>query len=246
MLPSYTTNRFHGGSRSFLPEYLRRIIQYPQMDIEYTLWQMFYLCVHPARVYRTTSWRKQTKNQWARDDPAFIAILVLFMAVAAIAYSVAFAATSPTTLLRIMFWAAFIEFLGVGLTIATIGWFVANKYLRVQSLHAVDQKVEWLYAFDIHCNSFFPLFVILYVLQFFLLPLILDTGFISTVIANSMYAAAISYYFYVTFLGYNVLPFLHHTVLFLYPIGAVGLLYALSLLLRFNCSVFVMNYYFGR
>jgi hypothetical protein len=81
--------------------------------------------------------------------------------------------------------------------------FVANKYLRVQSLHAVDQKVEWLYAFDVHCNSFFPLFVVLYVLQFFLLPLILGTGFFSTVIANSMYAFAFSYYFYVTFLGYN-------------------------------------------
>jgi hypothetical protein len=45
---------------------------------------------------------------------------------------------------------------------------------------------------------------------------------------------------------YTVLPFLHHTVLFLYPIGAVGLLYALSLLFRVNCSLFVMNYYFGR
>jgi hypothetical protein len=81
--------------------------------------------------------------------------------------------------------------------------FVANKYLRVQSLHAVDQKVEWLYAFDIHCNSFFPLFVVLYVLQFFLLPLVLGSGFLSTIIANSMYAFAFSYYFYVTFLGYN-------------------------------------------
>jgi hypothetical protein len=37
MLPSYTTNRFN-GSRSYIPEYLRRIIHYPQMDIEYTFW----------------------------------------------------------------------------------------------------------------------------------------------------------------------------------------------------------------
>ncbi|MBA0882049.1 hypothetical protein Goshw_011087, partial [Gossypium schwendimanii] len=29
----------------------------------------------------------------------------------------------------------------------------------------VEQRVEWqvwLYAFDVHCNSFFPMFVVLY------------------------------------------------------------------------------------
>lgn len=56
-----------GGSSVQLPEYVRRFFQYPQMDIDYTLWQMLYLCVAPSRVYRTTKYHKQTKNQWARD-----------------------------------------------------------------------------------------------------------------------------------------------------------------------------------
>eukprot|EP00171_Calliarthron_tuberculosum_P011481 IDg11481t1 len=58
-----------GGSASSVqvPEYVRRLFQYPQMDIDYTLWQMLYLCVSPSRVYRTTKYHKQTKNQWARD-----------------------------------------------------------------------------------------------------------------------------------------------------------------------------------
>lgn len=51
----------------YLPEYVRRLFQYPQMDMDYTLWQMLYLCVAPSRVYRTTKYHKQTKNQWARD-----------------------------------------------------------------------------------------------------------------------------------------------------------------------------------
>ena len=38
-------------------------------------------------------------------------------------------------------------------------------------------QVEWMYAFDIHCNSFFPLFLLLYVLQFFLLPFLLNGPF---------------------------------------------------------------------
>jgi hypothetical protein len=57
MLPSYTTNRFN-GSRSYIPEYLRRIIHYPQMDIEYTFWfvppcrRLHHplLLLHPIRV----------------------------------------------------------------------------------------------------------------------------------------------------------------------------------------------------
>ena len=30
--------------------------------------------------------------------------------------------------------------------------FVANKWLKTHMEFSVDQKVEWLYAFDIHCN----------------------------------------------------------------------------------------------
>ncbi len=37
-----------------------------------------------------------------------------------------------------------------------------------------DQRVEWLYAFDVHCNGFFPLYVLLYVVQFFLTPILLQ------------------------------------------------------------------------
>lgn len=29
----------------------------------------------------------------------------------------------------------------------------------------VEQRVEWQFAFDIHCNAFFILFLFLYVLQ---------------------------------------------------------------------------------
>lgn len=34
--------------------------------------------------------------------------------------------------------------------------------------HSLEQKVEWLYAFDVHCNAFVPLFLFQSVLQFFL------------------------------------------------------------------------------
>ncbi|OMO63276.1 UNC-50 family protein [Corchorus olitorius] len=91
------------------------------MDIEYTFWQMLHLCTAPKVVYQHTKYHKQTKNQWARDDPAFVVICSLLLAVATVAYCAA------------------------------------------------------LYAFDVHCNSFFPMFVMLYA----------------------------SYYHYLNFLGYD-------------------------------------------
>ena len=55
-----------------------------QMDLEFTFTQYVYLCKSPSKVYKLTSWRKQTKNQWARDDPAFVVILVAFVLIATV------------------------------------------------------------------------------------------------------------------------------------------------------------------
>lgn len=229
-----------------MPEYVRRFFQYPQMDIDYTLWQMLYLCVAPSRVYRTTKYHKQTKNQWARDDPAFVAIMVYFMAVSALGYAVAFHKRMGGFLKGILY-AVVVDFGVVGVVTASLGWYLANHYLLVDNpgSHTTDQKVEWLYAFDIHCNSFFPFFIILYVVQYFLLLIFMREGFVFTLLANAMYAIAFSYYLYVTFLGYDALPFLQHTTVFLYPIAAVGVLFLVCCLAKFNMCRFVMTSYFG-
>ena len=53
-----------GTSRSSgIPEYFKRMFNYTQMDLEYTFYQMFYLCVAPARAYRTTKHHKRTKER---------------------------------------------------------------------------------------------------------------------------------------------------------------------------------------
>ena len=35
-----------------------------------------------------------------------------------------------------------------------INRFAANTWLRTKMEFSVEQKVEWLYAFDIHCNRY--------------------------------------------------------------------------------------------
>jgi hypothetical protein len=62
-------------------------------------------------------------------------------------------------------------------------------------------------------------------LQFFLLPLVLGEGLVPFIVANTLYAAALSWYWYITHLGYRTLPFLSNTEVFLFPIAAIVVLY---------------------
>ena len=169
-------------------EYIRRAINYDHMDLQYTFWQMFYLCFAPSRVYKTTKLHKQTKNQWARDDPAFVVVLACMVAIASLAYAVAFQVSSVWQYVRIVISAILFDFLLVGMVVATASWWFANARLRVPpTVHNVEQRVEWLNAFDVHCNSYFPLFLVVYVTQFFLVPVLLKPIFLSTLLANTLY-----------------------------------------------------------
>lgn len=68
---------------SAFPEYFARVVDYRQMDLDATFYQMVTLCVQPSKVYKSAYYRKQTKNRWARDDPAFAVIQLFFLLVRA-------------------------------------------------------------------------------------------------------------------------------------------------------------------
>jgi len=143
-------------------QYLQRLTDIRQMDIQSALDQMkSLLSLRPHVVYKTSYYRKQTKNHWARDDPAFVALQGVFLIIACIAYSVAFRISvsgAVSFLLYNLLW----NWLGMGVILATLCREIANRHLTVhQSNSHVRQQVEWLYAFDIHCNAFFPVFVVL-------------------------------------------------------------------------------------
>lgn len=48
-------------------------------------------------------------------------------------------------------------------------------------------------------------------MQFFVSPILLRKSILSTVLSNSLYIVALSYYHYLNFLGYSALPFLERT-----------------------------------
>ncbi|CAN1192473.1 Protein unc-50 homolog [Linum perenne] len=187
MLPTSSRARASSSAsraQSVLPQYLRRIIKWQQMDIEYTFWQMLHLCSSPKVVYQHTKYHKQTKNQWARDDPAFVVICSLLLTVATLAYCAAYDHSASHTVFVVLS-VLFFHFLFSGVLLAT---------------------ACWLYAFDVHCNSFFPMFVMLYVIHYFLSPLLVAHGFIPVLLSNLIFMVAASYYHYLNFLGYDGKP----------------------------------------
>ncbi|ERN05715.1 protein unc-50 homolog isoform X1 [Amborella trichopoda] len=248
MLPTASRGRPPSTMRanSIFPHYLRRVIKWQQMDIEYTFWQMLHLCTSPKVVYQHTKYHKQTKNQWARDDPAFIVILSLLLIVATSAYCAAYDKTITHAIFTVISVVLF-HFIIIGAILATCCWFLTNTYLREETpnSHAVEQRVEWLYAFDVHCNSFFPVFVALYVIHYFISPLLVAHGILPALLSNLLFMVAASYYHYLNFLGYDVLPFLEKTTFFLYPIGVVIILSALLVLSGFNPTRYILSFYFG-
>jgi len=65
-------------------KYWRRLLNFRQMDFEFALWQMLYLVISPNKVYRNAHFQKTHKNQYARDDPAFVVLLAAFLCLSSI------------------------------------------------------------------------------------------------------------------------------------------------------------------
>lgn len=91
------------------------------------------------------------------------------------------------------------------------------------------EALEFGYCFDVAIRAFFPVWIFLYVLQFVLLPLISRDYWISLLLGNTLYLVAFGYYTIIFFLGYNALPFLHHTELLLSPTFLYAILWFASL-----------------
>lgn len=85
--------------------------------------------------------------------------------------------------------------------------------------------------------------------QFFLLPLVLGAGLLPLALSNLLYAGALSWYWYITHLGYRSLPFLSNTEVFLFPIAAVCLFLLITLVgyplgLGYNAARVMARFYF--
>ena len=242
MLP-FTQHDAHrnenAASDMFCPNaYLGRLLSLKQMDIDMASSQMIEILTNPSNVYKHASLRKQTRGHYARDDPTFAALLCAMIMLASTAYGVAFSVSFWRYMVLILH--ALLHLFGYGALVATLGWYLGNRFLLTRS---TEQKIEWTFALDIHFNAFFPYFLVLYVVQFFLLPVLLLDTFLAAFLSNILYAVALSTYWYVTFLGYTSMPFLQNTEFYLYPLFPVLGFCGIASLVGFNLTLYFMNWF---
>lgn len=245
--------------RFTVPKYFRRMMVFGSLDFETAFWEMMNLIQNPKRVYKALYYQKQTKNKWARDDPSFVLILGFLLSISAVFWGLMYT-TGIFGVLKLILYMVIVDFLLFGLVIATIGWVLANKFFVQPDARSMydpnnsnflskyfvfDSILEWSYCFDIHCNAYLMIWLCLYFVQFFCLPLLRMNNFLSTLVGNTLYFFALSYYFLITFYGYNALPFLQRTEYLLSPIiGFVAAWLVLSLS-GFNVANYMCSAYFS-
>lgn len=201
-------------SRKKMPVVIRRLFKNPKnLDFETALWEMFTLITAPRKAFRTFYY--QSKNRWARDDPSFFILQIILLISSSVVWSGVYG-HSFGEFLKMMLNMIIIDYFLFGISMATIFWAILNReYFKFKS--AKHTKVEWAYCFDIHCDAFLIVWVLLYLVQFVLLPLIRLHKWISLLIGNTLYAIAFCHYFILTFYGYSQLPFLKNIDFILLP-----------------------------
>lgn len=127
--PSAFSNSSSSSSSFRIPIVIRRIFRPPTLDFETAIWEILYLVISPTKVYKSLYYHKQTKNKWARDDPSFMILLSSFLLISALGWGLAY---SPGffPILKLMVYMVLVDFFAMGIVVATVGWIVANKFLR--------------------------------------------------------------------------------------------------------------------
>ncbi|KAI1307252.1 Protein unc-50 -like protein [Halotydeus destructor] len=223
--------------------FLSRLFRVDHMDFEFAGSQVFYLFTAPKKVFRNFQYRKQTKNQFARDDPAFLVLLGIL--VIASASALALVLRLPYwTFFKFLFWVFFVDFICFGALVTTALWYLSNKFLRKPNSL---EDVEWGFAFDVHLNAIFPpLFIIHIVAVIFSKVFIYHEWFRARLLGNSFWFIASLYYIYITFLGYTSLMHLQKTKLILYSVIPAFLFYMIATVTGFNIIGLIIDFYRDR
>lgn len=254
-----------------LKRMFRRLFRPRTLDFENAVWEIFNLLVNPKKMFRHNyTYKSNGRNSYLRDDPSFLILLTGLLFVSAIAWGATYK-SGLWEILKVIFNMVFFDFFFSGIVFSTILWFVANKLFNPQfawsnvlsntakySVHYID----WAFCFDIHCNSFLIITCLLYVVQFFMLPVLMhERSYLATIIGNTLYFGAIGHYFVITFYGFNSLPMVGNSYYTRSSSGSTPakilqitilagvlpvlvLLWILTIIFRFNiCYVMVTKYF---
>ncbi len=214
---------------------------------ESTAYQFVLATLQPAKVYRLTTLRKQTKNVWAREDASFVVLQLALLAGAAAAWGVAYEVSlrEPLSFLWLVLH-AWGQYLVGGALVATASWAVANKALRTSALPysaPVGTDADWAFAWDVHTNGFTTVFWLLYVAELLAAPLVLGESWMCTLTANALWACAITAYWYSAYLGWQTLPLVRRPNAFLAPAGAACVALLFATIFNVNVARLALGFY---
>lgn len=229
-------------TQRFKIPYVKRLVNFQSLDFETASWEMLNLLIRPKRVYKSLYYQTQTKNKWSRDDPSFILVLSFFLLVSAVFWGIVYA-HGFLGILQLVVYMVVVDFWIIGVLVATLSWYITRKFLMIDP-HS-SGLLEWAYCFDVHCNSYLIIWFALYLIQFFILPILRMNNFLSTLLGNLLYLGALSYYSLITFYGFNALPFLHRTEYLLAPILVFGLMFIIFTVSGFNIANYFTDGYFN-
>lgn len=216
--PTRTSSAASEGKLANMKKMLRRLFKPRTLDFETAIWEIFHLIINPKKMYRSNYTYKQQNNgkaSYTRDDPSFLILVTAFLSISAIAWGATY---SPNLwdIFKLVINMVVFDFYVLGILITTLSWIISNKLFNPQfrlltafsaASHYSVNYIDWGFCFDVHCNSFLIIWCLLYLVQFFLLPVLtIKNSFLSLLLGNTLYFGAIGYYFVVTFYGFNSLP----------------------------------------
>ena len=177
----------------------RLFYKYIGTNSEFYIWYLINMILNPKSVYETSRYQFSLTQQWHRRDHSITKLIFLINIVIVLIY--AFTFSSPFSFIPyILFNLGFSLFFGI--IISTVLYYVVISVFKTGEVFTVR------YSYDIHNNAYLCYLFINKVIIFILSPILLQKGMIFTILSNVILFFGYSYYFYVTYLGYAILPFI--------------------------------------
>lgn len=213
-----------------LKKFFRKVVKFNQMDFQFASWQICYLFMAPQKLSKIFRARKQSKSQYARDDPAFLVFCISILLLESVVFGISFKLTFYKYL-KFLFIFILCNFLGIGCIITTFIWSLTNTILNFGGNH-----IEWGYSFDIHINALFVPLVFHQLMQIVYYFWSNNYPYLIMILGNTIYGLSAIYYNYITFLGYNIINPLESSKLLLAPIPWILLFYILFIIFNINIA----------
>ena len=221
-------------------DYLKKIYHIRQIDYYLAYLNIIY-CFKPKELIEMSKMRKHLKNKYGRDDPGFLLLIIIYVLISSISYSITFGIYNPFKIFNIFFIQTFVFLITFGLIISMISKIIIDKYFNNST---TNQNIEFIYAFDIHCNGFVPMYTFCSIIPFIFIGITSKDNFmIEILFTNSSLCIGILYYSYVTFISYFSLPFVRKNKFVTLGIWPIIFTFFIATLCNFNffkyfCSMF--------